>query len=455
MNKSRKDIVLEISINALIAAAYVVFTVLISPLSYGAIQFRISEILVLFCFFNKRYGIGLTLGCLIANLFSPTATLDVIFGTVATALACLCIMFSKHLIVATIFPVIFNGFIVAWELTFFGEPYWLSVATVGFGELVVMVVAYIFFTNLRQSKGFLKAIQANQNLDSRSMLARLASIYLRLTSDKDKTYQKRINKLLQKGEPHWVMPKSISKDIVEENYNGLRVYFVNKNSDYKNVLFYIHGGYYLHEPRSFHIKMLKRIIKGGNTMLVMPIYPKAPWHNIDDSFNNIISLFKRIKEENIEKKMILSGDSAGGGYALALAESLDTQPDELILLSPWVDITMKNEEIKNYIKIDPMLSIEKAKYAGSAWRGNYKENDYHVSPINGDLSKLNNVTIFVGTHEIFLPDNTLLYNKLKELEKITTLIIGENLNHVYPAFPCREGHKAIRQIREIINQQKP
>ena len=259
MKKSRKDIVLEISINALIAAAYVVFTVLVSPLSYGPIQFRISEILVLFCFFNKRYGIGLTLGCLIANLFSPTATLDVIFVTVATALACLCIMFSKHLIVAALFPVIFNGFIVAWELTFFGEPYWLSVATVSLGELAVMVVAYIFFTSITQSKGFLKAIQANQNLDSRSMMARLAVIYLKLTSDKDKTYQKRINKMMKKGEPYWKMPKSISKDIVEENYNGLRVYFVNKNSQYKNILFYIHGGYYLHEPRSFHIKMLKRI----------------------------------------------------------------------------------------------------------------------------------------------------------------------------------------------------
>ena len=289
-------------------------------------------------------------------------------------------------------------------------------------------------------------------LDSRSMMARLAVIYLRLTSDKDKTYQKRINKMMKKGEPYWKMPKSISKDIVEENYNGLRVYFVNKNSEYKNVLFYIHGGYYLHEPRSFHIKMLKRIIKGGNTMLVMPIYPKAPWHNIDDSFNNMISLFKKIKKENIDKRIILAGDSAGGGYALALAESLDTQPDELILLSPWVDITMQNEEIKNYIKVDPMLSVEKARYAGNAWRGSYNENDYHVSPINGDLSKLNNVTIFVGTHEIFLPDNKLLYNKLKELGKTTTLIIGENLNHVYPAFPCREGHKAIKQIIEIINE---
>ena len=451
MEKSRKDIILEISINALIAAAYVVFTVLISPLSYGAIQFRISEILVLFCFFNKRYGIGLTLGCLIANLFSPTATLDVIFGTVATALACLCIMFSKHLIVAALFPVIFNGFIIALELTFFGEPYWLSVATISLGELAVMVVAYIFFTNIRQSKGFLKAIKANQNLDSRSMMARLASIYLRIVRRKDKNFQNKINEIV-KNESDWKMPKNISKDVIEEDYNGMKVYFVNKNFHYQNVLFYIHGGYYLHEPVSFHIKMLKRIIKGESTMLVMPIYPKAPQHNIDDSFDNMVSLFKKVQEENKNKKIILAGDSAGGGYSLALAESLDIAPDELILLSPWVDITMQNKDIKNYLKVDPMLSLEKAKYAGNAWRSNYEENDYHVSPINGDLSKLNNVTIFVGTYEIFFPDNIILYNKLIEANVKAELIIGDKLNHVYPAFPCREGHQAIKQIREIINK---
>lgn len=452
MEKSRKDIIQEISFNALIAAAYVVLTVLISPLSYGAIQFRISEILVLFCFFNKRYGIGLTLGCLIANIFSPTASLDVIFGTIATALACLCIMFSKHLIIAIMFPVIFNAFIIGWELTFFNEPYWLSVLTVGLGELAVMIVGYIFFTFIRQSRGFLKAIKANQNLDSRSVIARLAVIYLKIVRHKDKNLDKRIKKILKDGEQDWVMPKSISKDIEEENYNDMKVYYVNKNSNYQNVLFYIHGGYYLHQPLKFHVKMLKRILKGGNTMLVFPLYPKAPWHTVEDSFANMVSLFKKIKEDNLDKKIILAGDSAGGGYSLALAESLNNQPDELILLSPWVDISMKNEEAKNFIKVDPMLSMDKAIYAGNAWKGKYDENDYHVSPINGDLSKLKNVTIFVGTHEFFYPDNTLLYNKIKEKDIKVTLYVGDRLNHVYPAFPTREGHKAVNQIREIINR---
>ena len=452
MEKSRKDIIQEISFNALIAAAYVVLTVLISPLSYGSIQFRFSEILVLFCFFNKRYGIGLTLGCLIANIFSPTASLDILFGTIATALACLCIMFSKHLIVAIWYPVIFNGFIIAWELTFFEAPYWMSVLTISLGELAVMIIGYIFFTSIRQSKGFLKAIKASQNLDSRSFMARAAAIYIKITRRKDQHFNKRVDKFLKGGEKDWVMPKSISKDVIEENYNGMKVYYVNKNTNYKNVLFYIHGGYYLHQPLKFHVKMLKRILKDGNTMLVFPLYPKAPWHTVEDSFDNMVSLYKKIKEENKDKKIILSGDSAGGGYSLALAESLDEQPNELILLSPWVDISMKNEEAKEYIKVDPMLSMEKAIYAGNAWKGNYDENDYHVSPINGDLSKLKNVTIFVGTHEFFYPDNTLLYNKLKDKDICVTLYVGDMLNHVYPAFPCREGHKAVKQIIEIINK---
>ena len=59
MEKSRRDIIQEICLNAVIAATYAALTMVISPLSYGPIQFRFAEILVLFCFFNKRYAIGL------------------------------------------------------------------------------------------------------------------------------------------------------------------------------------------------------------------------------------------------------------------------------------------------------------------------------------------------------------------------------------------------------------
>ena len=165
MENSRTDIIKDICINGLIAAVYAALTIAISPLSYGPIQFRFSEVLVLLCFFNKKYAIGLTLGCLVANCFSPTASLDVLFGTCATLLACLGIIFSKHLIVAIWFPVLCNAFIIAWELSFFNEPYWFSALFVGLGELAVMAIAYVFLMCMRKNKGFFKSIRATQNTE--------------------------------------------------------------------------------------------------------------------------------------------------------------------------------------------------------------------------------------------------------------------------------------------------
>ena len=84
--------------------------------------------------------------------------------TERTLIACIGIMFSKHLLVAIAFPVVVNAFIIAGELYFFGEPYWLSVLTVGAGELIVMIIGYFVIMMIRNPK-LLKAIKANQNLD--------------------------------------------------------------------------------------------------------------------------------------------------------------------------------------------------------------------------------------------------------------------------------------------------
>ncbi len=103
---------------SLVAAIYVVATLAIAPLSYGPVQFRISEVLNLLAFIHPAYGIAVTLGCFIANWFTPNLpVLDLIFGTLATALSVLCISKSKTLIVASIFPTIINAIIVGWIIT--------------------------------------------------------------------------------------------------------------------------------------------------------------------------------------------------------------------------------------------------------------------------------------------------------------------------------------------------
>lgn len=145
---------------AIVAALYAVLTVAISPIAYGPIQFRISEILVLLCFYNKKYCVSMTLGCLIANLFSPMALLDVPFGTLATVLAVLVIAHSKNLFLGSLAATVFNGIIVGIELyVAFKEPLLISMGTVALGEFVVVSVAgVIIFKLLEKNSHFMRLI---------------------------------------------------------------------------------------------------------------------------------------------------------------------------------------------------------------------------------------------------------------------------------------------------------
>ena len=134
---------------ALVAAIYAVLTMILAPISYGPVQFRISEILVLLAFINPTYIIGLTLGCLLANIFGGLGLLDIVFGTLATFLSVSAIsltakymkdnMFS--LIIASLWPTIFNAVIVGWMISVVVDlPMLITMLQVGIGEFVVVTL---------------------------------------------------------------------------------------------------------------------------------------------------------------------------------------------------------------------------------------------------------------------------------------------------------------------------
>lgn len=151
------------------AALYVVATLLCGGLAYSQVQFRVSEMLMLLCFFNKDYIISMTLGCFIANLFSSLGFIDAGFGTAATLLAAILIYVSRNktnLFVASLFPVITNAFIVAAELKMvLGLPYWVNAAWVALGEFVcVSVLGVIVVSALAKNKGFMKLIMTGSEV---------------------------------------------------------------------------------------------------------------------------------------------------------------------------------------------------------------------------------------------------------------------------------------------------
>ncbi len=128
--------------SAIIAALYAVLTWLFAPISYGSVQFRISEVLVLLVVFNPKYAFALIIGCFVSNITSTLGWYDMLFGTLATTLAIIPMCFIKKMPIAAIFPVISNAIIVSIELglafDLWGLAFLYDVLTVGLGELVVL-----------------------------------------------------------------------------------------------------------------------------------------------------------------------------------------------------------------------------------------------------------------------------------------------------------------------------
>ncbi|WP_407892289.1 QueT transporter family protein [Lacticaseibacillus sp. N501-2] len=136
---------------AIIASLYVVLTVVFSPLSYGVVQIRFSEMLNYTALFKKRYVWAVTLGVLIANFFSPTWLIDVPVGTIGTLIFLLLgrwlankteKRWLKFLILGVIFTA--SMFTVAGQLAIVNHiPFWPSYASIALGEALSMGVGAV------------------------------------------------------------------------------------------------------------------------------------------------------------------------------------------------------------------------------------------------------------------------------------------------------------------------
>ena len=290
----------------------------------------------------------------------------------------------------------------------------------------------------------------------RSIMATIAEQVLASNKIPDSKVASTFQKLMDAGEaPVTVKASDFDLKAEQKDFEGMPMLYVNGDVAYEHVIFYIHGGYYVYQMGSEQVALMNRLTRETNSLAVVPMYPLAPFHTAESGHELMLKLYEQVCSENPDKKIILMGDSAGGGYSLALAENLAQrgleQPDELVLLSPWVDVTMNNPEIADYTDVDPMLTVTMGRMSGEAWAGSLPTDNWLVSPIYGDLSQLKNVSIFVGTRELFYPDDTLLYEKLKDNPRVK-LYIGQGQNHVYPVYPTLEGRIATETIAKIVKR---
>jgi len=126
---------------AMIAAIYVVLNIIFAPISYGPIQVRIAEILVILPFIDSSAIIGLFLGCILANVIGPLGMVDVIGGSLCTLIAAYLTYKVKSPKLAPLPPVLINAFGVSIYLhLLFDLPYWITVLYIGIGEVIACYI---------------------------------------------------------------------------------------------------------------------------------------------------------------------------------------------------------------------------------------------------------------------------------------------------------------------------
>ncbi|MDF2535230.1 MAG: hypothetical protein K0R18_1389 [Bacillales bacterium] len=147
------------ALNAMVGALYAVTTIMIAPLAYGNVQFRLTEILIFFAFFNKKFIPGLVVGCMIANSQSGMGMIDVFLGAGATLIVTYLISKTKNIWLVPIIAAVVNGIVVGWELNYVFElPMLESMIYVAIGEFFAVIVGIPVFNYLMKNNYLKKMI---------------------------------------------------------------------------------------------------------------------------------------------------------------------------------------------------------------------------------------------------------------------------------------------------------
>lgn len=221
----------------------------------------------------------------------------------------------------------------------------------------------------------------------------------------------------------------------------------------ERVVIYLHGGAFLTQPTIYQMRFCAELSQAISARILMPLYPLLPRHHCTDALAQLLPFCTGILSSEA-LPVTMMGDSSGGGLCAAICEELDDilQPEKLVLISPWIDVRMETREIEKLESLDPVLSKPGLVMLGREWAGELEPSDSRVSPITGDLTRFNNVTLFTGDREILYPDILRFHCKLEKAGCHAELIVGEGEYHVYPLYNPTKDDRGFRKVCRAVIQ---
>jgi len=270
--------------------------------------------------------------------------------------------------------------------------------------------------------------------------------------------EKYIEKLAVKNEKPFLLPPFPYRTKPEKyTADGTEMLIFNKGK--ANKIIYLHGGAFCEQPLLPHFMFCDRVAAETDSEILFPIYKKAPAHTYKETFALLEKLYRHLlKNGTSPQQIVLMGDSSGGGLALSFCQYLKEiqlpQPKRMVLLSPWLDVSMDTPFTDEIDRVDPNLQYDFLKIAGKNWAGDTDVHDYRVSPMYGDVTGLAPMTVYYGTHENLISDARKFKEKCENLGVTPDWHEAEGMNHVFVIYPIPEANAAQKEIIELLNNEE-
>ena len=224
------------------------------------------------------------------------------------------------------------------------------------------------------------------------------------------------------------------------------------------VILYLHGGAYSLGSINTHREFASRLSHSTGTRVLVINYRLAPEHPYPAALDDAITAYRwLLAQGNSPSRVILAGDSAGGGLTLATLLSLrdagDLLPAGAVCISPWTDLTCSGDSIQTRAQEDLILTLvslsEKAKF----YAGEHDLRSPLISPLFAELSGLPPLLIQVGTDEILLDNSKRFAEKAQKAGVDVTLEIWDGMFHVFQMIPFMPStKKALEQIGGFVSR---
>lgn len=259
------------------------------------------------------------------------------------------------------------------------------------------------------------------------------------------TRKKPLNKLFRKH------------TFILEMHEGRFVYHISSKKSHSDLtILYLHGGAYTANFMKQHWLFMSKLISNLQVSVVAPDYPLAPESNWKQNIDFMLGCYQNLLRTTAAENIIFMGDSAGGGLSLALAMAARDaglpQPQQIIMLAPWLDLEMQNPEITKLEKSDPMLNLTDVKKSAMSYAKNKSDlTEPYVSPIFGDIKNLAPMSIFIGGRDVLKADNNIFKSKCSEANIPINYFYYPKMMHVWMLagfFP--ESKTAFTQIGTLI-----